>query len=137
MGRDDLNPSIERRRWSRVSEVLPVIHCDTKDQKCTDYFTRNIGGGGMLIEVPEAIPISTCLKIEFYVPMGDEGRARKYVRVEAQVCWVEQIAGSSGYKGSNRYRLGLSFKRVDSLDQRLLEVHVNRSLGIGPAKALR
>lgn len=137
MRRDDSNPSIEHRRWPRVSEMWPVIRCDARDQKCTDYFTRNISGGGAMIEAPEAMPVGTSLRIESYIPMDDEVRTMKCIRLGTQVRWVQEIAGSSGCKWSNRYRMGLSFDQIDSKDQALLEAHVRRRLGKVGAKRLQ
>ena len=126
----------ECRRWPRVEEER-LMTCRSKShQEETIYFTRNISGGGLMFESPEALFPDTRLELGFYAPMDCERQTMSHMRVGAQVRWVSEIPDVFGYEGINRYRIGVAFDEIDPQDRACLEEYVKKRLMMASTERL-
>jgi c-di-GMP-binding flagellar brake protein YcgR len=100
----------------------------------TICFTRNISGGGLVLETPEAIPPESRLDIELYAPTDCEKQTRSYMRIGAQVRWIRQIPEGVAHEGSNHYRAGIAFDEIDPKDQACLDEYVKKRLMMASAR---
>ena len=90
----------------------------------------------MMFDSAESIPPETRLEVEAYGPVDCEKRTRLYMLIGAQVQWTREIPEAFEYKGSNRYRVGVSFDRIDSSDQRCLDEYVKKRLMMGSSPSI-
>ena len=100
---------IERRRYPRYIVELPLNYSHIDGKEKYGGIVANASQGGILVYLPEKIPIGTLLKIEiFYI----NGLELNNIKAVAKVVWTD-LATHESY-GEHRY--GLEFKFIDEKD---------------------
>lgn len=129
----ELVNSTERRAVLRITEgfLFMCWHRSPKDEVV--YFTKNIGGGGLMCESPLPVRRGTWLDIELYAPMDAEKRILRYMRIRGRVRWTRSISGAFRFKGNNRHEIGIAFEQIDPQDRAGLVQYVKQGLTVGSA----
>lgn len=94
----------------------------------TTYFTRSLGGGGLMFESPTMIPMGTQLEVGLNVPVDCEKRMLRFMRIVAQVRWIGEMSEAVAYEGSNRYKVGVTFDEIDAEARACLDDYVKQRL---------
>lgn len=91
--------SLQRRRHPRLDVSLPVElvvrgaarpHSGESPPDPHRAELRNVGGGGLLLVVPEPLEVGTALDLTLYLPDPDPaGRTPRGIRAEAVVAWID------------------------------------------------
>lgn len=63
---------IQRREWARVEAVLPVAIRGVDEPLGGDTVTRNVSGGGLLIQDPWGLPLGLDVRVELEAEPGAE-----------------------------------------------------------------
>ena len=70
-----------------------------------------------MFESPNSILPKTTLDIELYLPLDGDSCTRQHMHLQATVRWTSELPGVFGHHGSNRYRSGAVFDRIDRHNQ--------------------
>lgn len=113
-----------RRRFSRIDEVIPLRYtvrksADTPDSTKEKEASLNIGSGGLLFRINDALPASTIIDMELHLtnvaePLQAVGRV---VRVEESA-----VAG--------QYDIGIQFLEISRKDRETLTKYIQGRLQI-------
>jgi c-di-GMP-binding flagellar brake protein YcgR len=101
--------AVERRRHPRFSIELPLDYCHTDGKEILGGIVANASEGGILVYLPERLPVGTLLKIEILYVRGLELDTIKAI---GKVAWSDLGARESW--GEHRY--GLQFQNIDEKD---------------------
>jgi len=94
----------ERRRDVRIPKTLNVKYIiEKRPRSLKSSSTKNIGGGGILIETEEKLSVETFLELEISVP----GR-QKSVLADGKVVWVKEVANTNP-EGKRMFNAGVRF----------------------------
>lgn len=94
---------VERRKNPRVSVELPLDYAPVGHKESHGGLIANISEGGLLVYLPEALPMGTLLKIEILFVKGTELNSIKGV---AKIAWSDLAMKT--ISDENRY--GLEFQ---------------------------
>ncbi len=101
--------AVERRRHPRFSIELPLDYCHADGKEILGGIVANASEGGILVYLPERLPVGTLLKIEILYVRGLELDTIKAI---GKVVWSDLGARESW--GEHRY--GLQFQNIDEKD---------------------
>ncbi len=116
----------EKRRFKRLPKKSKVrykiIEFSDKEKPIKEAIYKNVGGGGILFETDEMLPIGTILKVEFdlqgwhkffpgFIKPEQTSISEPIVAV-AQVVRVEEI------EKNKKYEIGIKFVNIDEFHQR-------------------
>ena len=104
----------ERRVFRRFPARLPLRYRRAPDEPAASAETRDLGGGGVGITLPEPFAVGTRLLVE--VDLLDRGPR---VRVTGEVAWSEPAVRRRESPAWRPMAAGLRFVRVDAMDTRL------------------
>lgn len=99
--------SFQRRRYPRIDITLPVEYdiVEKGEPRIRSVVAMNISSGGLLLILPEYLPVSSYLKIKIY--LGD-----RVVEALVQVVWTELLTG----REINEFRCGVFFVSISDED---------------------
>ncbi len=102
---------IERRKSVRVYYTKPIeIYLSDIETKFITGYTENISTGGLLVVVPQDIPVESKLRVILEIEIGEKS---KTLSVHTIVRWCKEIQGS--------YRCGLEYINLSIDKYRLIE----------------
>jgi len=106
--------SLSRRRHPRLDVSLPVEFVVRGPEPAggpaaAPGRTGNVGGGGLLLIVPQPLPVGTSIGLTLYLPAGPlAGRGEpRPVTAEAMVVWTDLST-----EGSQEMRCGVGFTSI-------------------------
>jgi c-di-GMP-binding flagellar brake protein YcgR len=98
--------AIEKRRHPRYSVELPLDYCRIDEKETYGGIVANASEGGVLVYLPETLPMGTLLNMEIiYV----NGLQLETIRAIAKVVWADLATLDN--LGEHRY--GLQFQSID------------------------
>ncbi|OGX40728.1 MAG: hypothetical protein A3C53_03935 [Omnitrophica WOR_2 bacterium RIFCSPHIGHO2_02_FULL_68_15] len=103
----------ERRVFGRSPARLPLRYRRAPDEPAASAETRDLGGGGVGLTLPEPFAVGTTLLVE--VDLLDRGPR---VRFTGEVAWSEPAVHSRGSMAWRPMAAGLRFVRIDATDTR-------------------
>ncbi len=116
----------DKRKFKRLPKKsyvkYKVIEFSPEEKPVKEAIYKNIGGGGILFETSEMLPIGTILKLEFdlqgwhkYFPgfiKPDQTSISEPIVAIGQVIRVEEI------EKDKKYEIGIKFVNIDEFHQR-------------------
>lgn len=102
----------EKRKFIRIeTEFLTWIEVDSTLPGYSDLFgvfrSKNLGGGGILVELDRSIPVGTLLKLNFQLPMKKD--------IEAKGKVVRSIELSE-----KKFDVGIEFIQINPEDKKTI-----------------
>ncbi|MBI4684546.1 MAG: PilZ domain-containing protein [Nitrospirae bacterium] len=123
-------PIEERRRFSRLNNRIFIL-CRFRKKKNVDIikgFTNDISPGGLMFETDRLIPPQGVLNLEIYQPLSQFSRGIISIPILAKVKWVTEMNIADKYKGSNKYRIGVEFAKIDARERKVIAEYVQDKL---------
>ncbi len=118
----------ERRESLRVKDNI-FVFCKLKgDYEVIEGITKDISETGLGFESDKFVPPSTLLEMEIYQPLNRHKSKIVAIYLLGKVVWVKEIRKRSKYKGSNRYRGGLRFTKINKRDRGIIVNYVKERL---------
>jgi len=115
---------LEQRKYQRAKKVIFILCEPSGTEEPIECIAKNIGAGGLMFEADTPFSIGAKLDIEIYQPTTYDKRKFVSIFASASVVWVKEIEVAKKYKGSNRYRLGVQFTRLDQEDRIKIDTYV-------------
>lgn len=115
---------LEHRKYQRAKKVIFILCKLSNAEEPIEYIAQNIGAGGLMFEADTPFSIGAKLDIEIYQPVTYDKREFISIFAPASVVWIKEIEWAKKYKGSNRYRLGVQFIRLDQEDRIKIDMYV-------------
>jgi hypothetical protein len=101
--------SFERRKHPRFVIELPLDYCRAEKADLLGGMATNASEGGLLVYLPERMPMGTILKIQIFYVRELEFNM---IKVMGKIVWADMAARESW--GEHRY--GLQFVSIDDDD---------------------
>ena len=98
--------AVERRRHPRFVVELPLDYTRTNDSEILGGIVANASEGGLLVYLPEKMPLGTVLKIQIFYVRELEFNMIKCI---AKIVWSDMAARES----YGEYRYGLEFSSIN------------------------
>src|SRR3989338_4466411 len=110
----------EKREYTRLLTTLKVLYTleGNISRGVKEASSRNISESGILISVPEALPISTVLDLNISSPQLDHA-----IKTKGRVVWIQEI------KQARLYDLGIAFTKILNDDAIFIKNRIH-SLGL-------
>lgn len=101
-----IDDSPENRSYKRIIQSITVECVNFSASTDSFYRTKDISGGGVLLEMDKEFPLFSTLYLNIWLP-----KRKEPISALAQVVRVESIA-------SNLYEIGLQFTAIEDTDRR-------------------
>lgn len=120
----------ELRTFSRLNDRIFIL-CRFRKKKDVDIikgFTNDISAGGLMFETDRLIPPKDVLNLEIYQPLSQFTREIISIPILAKVKWVTEMNIADKYEGSNKYRMGVEFIKIDDRERKVIAEYVQDKL---------
>lgn len=97
---------LERRRYPRMDEEIPIICRNLGNGEGWEAVTRNIGGGGICSEGRADVSAGKVFEIQFEGPINSESETTVTIHATVRVIWLNEIKVGC-------YQMGLQFVSID------------------------
>ncbi len=113
--------SLQRRRHPRLNITLPVefaLKCGGAPAAARRVALRTLGGGGLLLIVPEPVEVGAALELTLHLPAGPGAGAGpgRSLRMEAVVVWTD--IATEGLR--DECRCGVAFTAIADDDRAVI-----------------
>ncbi len=122
MGTNFGTVNFERRKHPRFSANLPVEYRKVENSKSSPAHTGNLGEGGLLLYISEAIEIGQELDLKVYFSTGPKLTS---IKARAQVVWKDIL-----FENNAANRIGIKFVDISSEDLISLREFINNLLAL-------
>ncbi len=106
--------AVEKRGCPRVMDHVFAFLWKDEKSGITECVTNDIGIGGICFDTCTRLTPGCEAWIEIYAPCDYGKRHLESVIARGKVIWLTELEGE---KGSNRYRVGMSFVLIEDRDR--------------------
>ncbi len=114
--------NFEKRKHPRFSANLPVEYRKVENSKSRPAHTGNLGEGGLLLYISEAIEIGQELHLKVYFSSGPKLTS---IKARTQVAWKDILTEDNAST-----RIGVKFVDISSEDSLSLREFINNLLAL-------
>lgn len=122
----------ERRRFERLNDRIFIL-CQFVKKKDVDIikgFSNDVSAGGLCFETDRFISPQAIFSLEIYQPLRRSKEELINVSALAKVKWVRQTDIAGKYEGSNKYKIGVEFVKIDNRERKAIAEYVQDKLNI-------
>lgn len=118
--------SKEKRRFKRIEESIFILLQFGEREGLTliKGFANNISAGGLMFETDRPIPCVKHFILEIYQPQGESQDEIISITTLAEVKWVKQIDTADRFDGSNKFKIGMEFIKIDDKARKTIADYV-------------
>jgi hypothetical protein len=113
-------PAVNQRQAMRFESVFPVILSTEEFGEC-NAMARNISAGGILVELPEPMPLGTEVRVHFWMP---DSQASIIARGEVKNHYFLNFADGTGQRSLTG--MAIKFHEFEAESQELLGLGMTR-----------
>lgn len=118
--------SKEKRRFKRIEESIFILlqFRERKGLTLIKGFANNISAGGLMFETDRSMPCVKHFILEIYQPQGESQDEIISITTLAKVKWAKRIDTADRFDGSNKFKIGMEFIKIDDKARKMIADYV-------------
>ena len=121
ISRQSETSGLERRKYPRFSNALPIEYRQADNPQARLGYTKNICEGGLMASLPDRFRVGEKLRIKIFFVSSRDLISLDSIEVMASVVWAEADKENAGH-----HRNGMKFEEIAPEDRDALRHFLNR-----------